>query len=602
MNKATFKTIGEILIPSTGNGERTIVVPNYQRGYKWAVKYQNGNVGEPSAVEKLLCDIKPYVEKKNDYFLQGITVLEQKNEIILIDGQQRITTLYLLLWCTGGAKAICDIKLKYDIRKKSEEFLYKLKKCDTEEFIPTDEDEQDVYYFKEAICQMKTFFQDNEGIREKIEDFVKQHVKVIYIAIDSIEKAVRTFTMMNGAKANMLDEELVKAEMLRLVSCPLPKDFAVTTSLEGGLELLRDICAEDMNTINLRNKYAREWDKWLYWWNKEDVRDFFNINTPMGLLLDYMSRKKNKEGKSRFGYDAFTRDFLHDADSITSNQKTKHTFKELRHLQKSFEDIYDDPVTYNWLGLSLKCSGYNEKFEIIRYFLEQKNDKKLLEQYAQGKMVGATHKEITEEDAESISRMSNKQQSFINGVLNPNAYNDSYDACCKFLLYLNVIEENKLNELQKKKKLQSRKFDFAIWQNKSLEHIFPKSKVYHEDKEGILYRGDDKKCTDAEIEAIQKGDSTWLNREDITEKTENKITEHSIGNLVLLYKNNNSEFSDKPFEEKKKIFFNIEDSGFESRNLLHSISKFAVSKWDADNIARYYEEIKKQLNKMYANG
>ena len=44
--------------------------------------------------------------------LQGITVLEQKNEIILIDGQQRITTLYLLLWCTGGAKAICDIKLK----------------------------------------------------------------------------------------------------------------------------------------------------------------------------------------------------------------------------------------------------------------------------------------------------------------------------------------------------------------------------------------------------------------------------------------------------------------------------------------------------------
>ena len=53
-----------------------------------------------------------------------------------------------------------------------------------------------------------------------------------------------------------------------------------------------------MNTINLRNKYAREWDKWLYWWNKEDVRDFFNINTPMGLLLDYMSRKKIKKGKA----------------------------------------------------------------------------------------------------------------------------------------------------------------------------------------------------------------------------------------------------------------------------------------------------------------
>ena len=98
MNKATFKTIGEILASSTER-RKQIIIPNYQRGYKWAVKYQNGNVSEPSAVEKLLSDIKPYVEKKNEYFLQGITVLEQNDEIILIDGQQRITTLYLLLWC-----------------------------------------------------------------------------------------------------------------------------------------------------------------------------------------------------------------------------------------------------------------------------------------------------------------------------------------------------------------------------------------------------------------------------------------------------------------------------------------------------------------------
>lgn len=107
-----------------------------------------------------------------------------------------------------------------------------------------------------------------------------------------MEKAIRTFTMMNGAKASMLDEELVKAEMLRLVSRPLPKEFAVTSSLEGGMEILRDICAEDLNTISLRNKYAREWDKWLYWWNRKDVHDFFNVNTPMGLLLDYMFKRK----------------------------------------------------------------------------------------------------------------------------------------------------------------------------------------------------------------------------------------------------------------------------------------------------------------------
>ena len=41
MNKATIKTISEILTPSISPQERTIIVPNYQRGYKWAVKYND---------------------------------------------------------------------------------------------------------------------------------------------------------------------------------------------------------------------------------------------------------------------------------------------------------------------------------------------------------------------------------------------------------------------------------------------------------------------------------------------------------------------------------------------------------------------------------
>ena len=598
MNKATFKTIGEILASSTER-RKQIIIPNYQRGYKWAVKYQNVNVSEPSAVEKLLSDIKPYVEKKNEYFLQGITVLEQNDEIILIDGQQRITTLYLLLWCAGGAKAIRDINLKYEIREKSERFLRQLKELEAEEFNSTDDDEQDVYYFKEAISQIKAFFQNNESVREGMEEFIRQRIRVIYITINSLEKAVRTFTMMNGVKANMLDEELVKAEMLRLVSRPLPKDFAATTSLEGGLELLRDICAEDMNTISLRNKYAREWDKWLYWWNRKDVRDFFNVNTPMGLLLDYMFRRKGKNAETRFGYEAFTCDFLKSNDDKTSNQKTKHTFKELRHLQKLFEDIYDDPVTYNWLGLSLKCDDSNEKFEIINFFMEHKNNKSLLEQYAQGKITGATHKQITGKDENSITGLCNKQKEFIANTLNPNAYNESYDTCCKFLLYLNIVEENKLNKLQEEKKLQSRKFDFSIWANKSLEHIFPKSRVYHQDESGTFYRGDGALCSEEEKDAIQLGNPTWLARENIEKLTESRITEHCIGNLVLLYKNNNSKFGNKPFREKKETFFDMKDSGFRSRNLLHSISKFAYSEWGCKEIAEYYNEIKSQLNKIY---
>jgi len=93
---AGFKNLEEYLYRK----DKIFTIPNYQRGYKWAVK-ENGN---ESAVEILLNDlISAYKEKStlSSYFLQGITVNEDDKNITLIDGQQRTTTLYLLLWCIG---------------------------------------------------------------------------------------------------------------------------------------------------------------------------------------------------------------------------------------------------------------------------------------------------------------------------------------------------------------------------------------------------------------------------------------------------------------------------------------------------------------------
>ena len=49
------------------------------------------------------------------------------------------------------------------------------------------------------------------------------------------------------------------------------------------------------------------------------------------------------------------------------------------------------------------------------------------------------------------------------------------DLLYKQLLRFNVEEYNKLNSGK------GVKFDFSIWNNKSLEHISPKSKFYHID-------------------------------------------------------------------------------------------------------------------------
>ena len=121
-----FKTLREFFYPY--NTKKTFVIPNYQRGYKWSVKT---NDNEDSSVEYLLekLIIASKSESRQQFFLQGVTVVENDDRIILIDGQQRTTTLYLLLWCLGRENISGDknIDLDYSIRTKSKEYLSKLK-------------------------------------------------------------------------------------------------------------------------------------------------------------------------------------------------------------------------------------------------------------------------------------------------------------------------------------------------------------------------------------------------------------------------------------------------------------------------------------------
>lgn len=63
--------------------------------------------------------------------------------------------------------------------------------------------------------------------------------------------------MMNGQKAIMKDAELIKASLLTKAS---------RLSKNGNNEIS---LAEEWEINSLRSRYAREWDKWLYWWNKK---------------------------------------------------------------------------------------------------------------------------------------------------------------------------------------------------------------------------------------------------------------------------------------------------------------------------------------------
>jgi len=518
-----LKTLKEYLYPEG----KKFTIPNYQRGYKWAIKESEQ---EPSAVEKLVSNLISAFEKsEQNYFLQGVTVNDESNNITLIDGQQRTTTLYLLLWSIDK-EYIKDININYEIREDSSEFLNDLKKIDS---IPKNEnlDNQDIHYFKEAIKQIKQMLGNKINNKKDFYEFICNKTNILYIDIPK-SKATKIFTMMNGNKAEMLPEELIKAEMLRVISDS--PDF-VDISEEQDINKLHHHYANEWKLNALRSRYAREWDKWLYWWNKKDVQNFFDISSPMGLLLEYYYKRNTK--KNDFNFNNFR--ILIDENS----EKTKLHFKKLRDLQKSFEDIFDIPNIFNCLGLVLKGDGKklkeDRKFEVINYFIDKyKEQSENLEKYAKWSLIEANHSDIISPESDKLTTIAYTALDYLSG----NCYfvPEAKELAFKQLLRLNVKEDDNLK----------RKFDFNVCEigNRSLEHIHAKS------KEDML-------------ELSQ--DDEW--------------TIHSIGNLLLLYYDDNRDFGTKPFKDKRKLYFDLKGK-LKSRNLLHTISVFANETWEKKDI------------------
>lgn len=97
MKADTFNAIDRLFAPT----QMILKIPVYQRNYDWT----------ETNVRRLMEDIKTVVEEKKPHFIGAIVYMESQNsdlgmpEYLIIDGQQRLTTITLLL---QALKDLCD--------------------------------------------------------------------------------------------------------------------------------------------------------------------------------------------------------------------------------------------------------------------------------------------------------------------------------------------------------------------------------------------------------------------------------------------------------------------------------------------------------------
>jgi Protein of unknown function DUF262 len=186
-----------------GEIKGTFYVPAYQRGYRW---------GEVE-VRRLLDDILGSHGKP--YYLQPVVVKKRHgDEWELVDGQQRLTTLFLIFQYMkreGLQSLAADYSLRYETRPGSAAYLEQLDPGLSQENI-------DFFHIHEAYRCISEWF-DARGARRqwaanKFYDALFERVRVIwYEAADDLD-ATTLFTRLNVGRIPLTDAELVKALLL----------------------------------------------------------------------------------------------------------------------------------------------------------------------------------------------------------------------------------------------------------------------------------------------------------------------------------------------------------------------------------------------------
>ncbi|MDD7961403.1 DUF262 domain-containing protein [Microbacterium thalli] len=184
-------------------------VASYQRGYRWG----------RDEVRRLLDDIRgnaAAAEKRRalpaDYYLQPIVVLRRGDGWELVDGQQRLTTLFLITKyvATKFSDARVEYSLTYETREGSRAFLDDLDMTRRDENI-------DFHHIAEAYDAIVEWFGEQNSAGQAAIDIhsaLSKWVFVIWYEAPAGTDPNDLFIRINRDRIPLTDSELIKALVL----------------------------------------------------------------------------------------------------------------------------------------------------------------------------------------------------------------------------------------------------------------------------------------------------------------------------------------------------------------------------------------------------
>lgn len=321
---------------------KDFIVAKYQRGYKWTIEQ----------VRQLLEDIENFSNNKDAtfYCLQPIILTPSKgyfNFWEVIDGQQRLTTIYLIL----KALNLETFELKYQTRTRSETFLKAIQEELAENYpIDLKNDKKaekdltekwkkyiekndvynniDNYHFFKAFYYIKHWLGERAEVLNNFKITFKEKVKVIWYVLDGESADAETiFINFNKGKIKLDQADLIKAEfILRLNKEIHNKEIRELKAQEFALE---------WNSIE---NFLQNDEFWYFLSNKSSGKQTYNR---IDLLFDLIKEKKNNKDRL-FSYFKFHQSGFKDND-----------WQEVKNLFEILKEWFLNRTSYHLIGFIL---------------------------------------------------------------------------------------------------------------------------------------------------------------------------------------------------------------------------------------------------------
>jgi hypothetical protein len=546
-------------------------IPEYQRPYVW----------DKDQVTELLDDVMQAKTSNPDsqYFL-GSMVLRRNTkeegttkyeEYDLLDGQQRLTTLFLITAVvrdltpkTNNARLkTCHetiyqmanpddniperLRIVFDIREQVKDFINEyvkeengtLKEDELRLKIANSEEDISIKNMSKAILTIKEYFANNS-----VDDFfpyLRSNVLMIYVSADDLEDAFRLFTVMNSRGVKLRNSDIIKADNLGQI--------------------------KDNKT---RTEWAKKWEETESYFSEDFDAFLSHLRTILVKQKAAVSLLKEFEDNI---YNP--RSFDRNAKTYTKLspllQKGEDTFKFIDKYKKHYEQLFDNEnydltnsfELYNYLYLMKK--GFEADYwvaPLLRFYDKFKTNKliafvKALDnKFANDWLIGCP----------PTKRIENVN-AIIQAIDDTETPNDVLQSACLSLDnsdLLNALEGNIYGRRAAKYVLlkldllyhgHTTKFDMP--ETISIEHILPQN-PYNDSQ--------------------WKKDFADIEREEWTNK---------LGNLVLISRRKNSSQGNKDYADKKDKYFKNNIELF--ANSIRIYKEYPT--WTVTDLAKNHKEV-----------